>query len=159
MLLTVIYGVYTIFFESKGGTQEIAAVSTTQQLEALNSFITKVAEASKAGLSKEDKYIIQLAEAEWKQDPLISVVLKDRPESEIQKAKAMTRVTIPDLEVSYTGFMQMGDKKLAIINGVEYAAGDRLEQGDYILHSITPSRVVIVPTGRSKKRFIFPIEE
>ncbi|MGD8881179.1 MAG: general secretion pathway protein GspB, partial [Desulfobacterales bacterium] len=67
--------------------------------------------------------------------------------------------TIPDLEVSYTGFMQMGDKKLAIINGVEYAAGDRLEQGDYILQSITPSRVVIVPTGRSKKRFIFPIEE
>ena len=159
MLLTVIYGVYTIFFESKGGTQEIATISATKQLEALNSFITKVAEASKAGLSKEDKYIIELAEAEWKQDPLVNVELKDRPESEIQKAKAATRVTIPDLEVSYTGFMQMGDKKLAIINGMEYAAGDRLEQGDYILHSITPRRVVIVSSGSSKKRYVFPIEE
>lgn len=159
MLLTVIYGVYTIFFEGKGGTQEIATISATKQLEALNSFITKVAEASKAGLSKEDKYIIELAEAEWKQDPLISVVLKDRPESEIQKAKAVTPVSIPDLDVSYTGFMQMGDKKFAIINGVEYATGDRLEQGDYIVHSITPSQVVIVNTGRSKKKYIFPIEE
>ena len=160
MLLTVIYGIYAVFFESKGGaTQEIAAISATKQLEGLNSFITKVAEASKAGLSKEDKYIIERAEAEWKQDPLISVVLKDRPESEIQKTQQIATVSSPDLNISYTGFMQMGDKKFAIINGVEYAVGDRLEQGDYILKSITPSRVVIVTTGSSKKRYIFPLEE
>jgi hypothetical protein len=159
MLLSVVYGVYTVFFEGKGGTQEITTISATKQLENLNAFITKVAEASKAGLSKEDKYIIQLAEAEWKQDPLISAELKDRPESEIQKAKKAAPVPIPDLEIAYTGFMQMGDIKFAIINGVEYATGDRLEQGDYILRSITPSRVVIVSTGPSKKRYIFPLEE
>jgi hypothetical protein len=159
MILTVVYGVYAVFFEGKGGTQEIAAISATKQLENLNSFITKVAEASRAGLSNEDKYIIQLAEAEWKQDPLISAELKDRPESEIQKAKQVTPVSIPDLNIAYTGFMQMGDIKFAIINGLEYAAGERLEQGDYILRSITPSRVVIVSTGPGKKRYIFPLEE
>jgi hypothetical protein len=159
MLLSVVYGVYAVFFESKGGTQEITTISATKQLENLNAFITKVAEASKAGLSKEDKYIIQLAEAEWKQDPLISAELKDRPESEIQKAKKVAPVSIPDLSISYTGFMQMGDIKFAIINGVEYATGDRLEQGDYILRSITPNRVVIVSTGPGKKRYIFPLEE
>ena len=159
MLLTVVYGVYTVFFEGKGGTPGIAPISATTQLENLNPFITKVAEASKAGLTKEDKYIRQLAEAEWKQDPLISVELKDRPESEIQKAKKVAPVSIPDLDIAYTGFMQMGDLKFAIINGVEYATGDRLEQGDYILRSITPSRVVIVSTGPGKKRYIFPLEE
>jgi hypothetical protein len=159
MLLTVIYGVYTVFFEGKGGTPEIATISATKELENLNSFITKVAEASKSGLSEEDKYIIELAEAEWKQDPLILAELKDRPESEIKKAAQVTKLSIPDLNISYTGFMQMGDIKFAIINGVEYATGDRLEQGDYILRSITPSRVVIVPTGPSKKRYIFPLEE
>jgi hypothetical protein len=159
MLLTVIYGVYAVFFENKGAPPEIAAISATKQLENLNTFITKVAEASKVGLTKEDKYIIALAEAEWKQDPLVSVELKDLPESEIQRAKKVTTVSIPDLTVSYTGFMQMGDKKFAIINGVEYATGDRIEEGNYILQSITPSRVVIVSTGRSKKRYIFPLEE
>ena len=159
MLLTVAYGVYAVFFEGKGGTPGIAPISATTQLENLNPFITKVAEASKAGLTKEDKYIRQLAEAEWKQDPLISVELKDRPESEIQKAKQIAPVSIPDLDIAYTGFMQMGDLKFAIINGVEYATGDRLEQGDYILRSITPSRVVIVSTGPGKKRYIFPLEE
>ena len=159
MLLTVGYGVYAVFFEGKAKPQETFAFSATEQLENLSAFITKVAEASRAGLSKGDKYIIQQAQAEWKQDPLISVELKDRPESELQKTKRVTRVTIPDLNVSYTGFMQMGDRKFAIINGLEYASGDRLDQGDYIVRSITPRQVVIVSTGRSKQRFIFPLEE
>jgi hypothetical protein len=160
MLLTVAYGVYAVFFEGKTTKPpEITAFSATDQLESLSAFITKVAEASKAGLSKEDQYIIQQAEAEWKQDPLIIAELTDRPESELQKAQQVTKVSIPDLNVSYTGFMQMGDRKFAIINGVEYTSGDRLEQGDYIVRSITPRQVVIVSTDRSKKKFIFPLEE
>ena len=160
MLLTVVYGVYTVFFEGKGNTKpkEISAFSSTEQLESLNAFITKVVDATKLGLTDEDKYIIKQAEAEWKQDPLISVELKDRPESE-WKPDPDKIVPIPDLKISYTGFMQMGDKKFAIINGVEYTSGDKLEQGDYIVRSITPRQVIIVSTGRSKKKFIFPLEE
>ncbi|MDH4011352.1 MAG: hypothetical protein OEU55_11590, partial [Desulfobacterales bacterium] len=53
MLLTVVYGIYALFFEGKGksSTTPTAAVSATKQLENLNAFITKVAEASRAGLS------------------------------------------------------------------------------------------------------------
>jgi hypothetical protein len=87
------------------------------------------------------------------------VNLTNRPESEIQKSKEVTQVSIPDLKVSYTGFMKMGDKTFAIINGVEYAAGDPLEQGDYMVRSITPSQVVIVSARDSKQRFVFQLEE
>jgi len=160
MLLTVVYGIYTVFFEGKGSSVEpAAAVSSTKELENLNAFITKVAETSKAGLSEPDKYIIERAETEWKQDPLINVELTNRPESEINKSKEVTKVSIPDLKVSYTGFMQMGDRTFAIINGLEYSAGDQLEQGGYMVRSITPSQVVIVSTRDSKQRFIFPLEE
>jgi hypothetical protein len=159
MLLTVVYGVYTVFFENRNSTEPVAAISASKELENLNAFIAKVAEASKAGLSAKDKYIIERAEAEWNQDPLISVNLTNRPESEIQKSKEVTRVSIPDLKVAYTGFMQMGDKTFAIINGVEYGAGDQLEQGGYMVRSITPSQVVIVSTRDSNQRFIFPLEE
>ena len=159
MLLTVVYGVYAVFFEGKGSVEPVAAINSSQKLEDLNAFIAKVAETSKAGLSASDKYIIEKAEVEWKQDPLINVNLTNRPESEIQKSKEVTKVPIPDLKVSYTGFMQMGDKTFAIINGMEYRAGDQLEQGDYMVRSITPSQVVIVSTRDSKKRFVFPLEE
>jgi hypothetical protein len=162
MLLTVAYGVYALFFEGKvkSSATPIASVSATQQLENLNAFITKVAEASKAGLSKEDKYIISRAESPWKQDPLTTVELTDRPENEINRQQQqVAKTTGPQLNVSYTGFMQMGDKRFAIINGLEYTTGDELEQGGFVVRSITPSQVVIFSTDRSKKKFVFPLEE
>ena len=141
MLLTVAYGVYILFFEGKGksSTTPTAAISATKQLENLNAFITKVAEASRAGLSKEDKYIISRAESAWKQDPLTTVELTDRPEDEINRQKKqIIQTTGPQLNVSYTGFMEMGDKKFAIIDGFEYAARDELQQGGFKVGSITP---------------------
>ena len=162
MLLTVAYGIYALFFEGKGksSTTVTAAVSATRQLEDLNAFITKVADASKAGLSREDKYIITRAEAAWKQDPLTTVELTDRPEDEINRQKRkIIETTGPQLDVSYTGFMQMGDKKFAIIDGLEYTVGDELEQGGFTVRSITPRQVVIVSTDGAKKKFIFVIEE
>jgi hypothetical protein len=162
MLLTVAYGIYALFFEGKGksSTTPTAVVSATRQLEDLNAFITKVADASKAGLSEDDKYIITRAEAAWKQDPLTTVELTDRPEDEINRQKRkIIETTGPQLDVSYTGFMQMGDKKFAIIDGLEYTVGDELEQGGFTVRSITPRQVVIVSTDRAKKKFIFVIEE
>jgi hypothetical protein len=162
MLLTVAYGVYALFFEGKvkSSATPIASVSATQQLENLNAFITKVAEASKAGLSKEDKYIISRAESAWKQDPLTTVELTDRPQNELNRQKQqVAQTTGPQLNVSYTGFMQMGDKKFAIIDGLEYAAGEELERGGFVVRSITPNQVVIFSTDGSKKKFVFTLEE
>jgi hypothetical protein len=162
MLLTVAYGVYALFFEgkAKSSTPTLASVSATKQLENLNAFIAKIAEASKAGLSKEDKYIISRAESPWKQDPLTTVELTERPQDEImQQKQQVVKSTGPQLNASYTGFMQMGDKKFAIINGLEYTTGDELEQGGFVVRSITPRQVVIFSTDRSKKKFVFPLEE
>jgi hypothetical protein len=53
----------------------------------------------------------------------------------------------------------MGDKRLAIINGMEYETGDILEPDGFIIRNITPSRVVIAPAGKKKKTLILPMEE
>jgi hypothetical protein len=161
MLLTVLYGIYALFFEgkSKSSIEQTASVSSAVQLENLNAFITKVADASQAGLSKEDKYIISRAETEWKQDPLITAELTDRPRDEIDRQKQVIRAAGPRPNFTYTGFMQMGDKQFAIINGFEYAPGDQLQEGGYRVSSITPTKVVVVSTDGSKQKYIFPLEE
>ena len=161
MLLTVLYGIYALFFEGKGGgvTEEEAAVSSTVQLEQLNAFIDKIAKAATAGLSKEDTYIISRAETEWKQDPLITAELTDKPRDEIDRQKQIIQAAGPRPNLTYTGFMQMGDKKFAIINGFEYAPGDQLQEGGYRVSSIMPNQVVVVSTDGSKQKFIFPLEE
>ncbi len=161
MLLSVVYGIYALFFEGKGKNKasQPGVVSAAVQLDNLNAFITKVADASKAGMSKEDKYIISRAETKWKQDPMITAELTDKPKEEIDRQKKVIQETGPRPDLTYTGFMQMGDKKFAIINGFEYAPGDQLIVGDYKVASITPTKVVIVSTDGSKKRFIYPLEE
>lgn len=161
MVLTVAYGIYALFFEGKGKSisTQPASVSSAAQLENLNAFITKVAEASNAGLSKEDKYIISRAETQWKQDPMISTELTDRPQEEIKRKKQVVQAAAPRPNFTYTGFMQMGDRRLAIINGFEYAPGDQLQEGAYKVSSVTPSKVVIVSTDGSNRKFIFPLEE
>ena len=161
MLLTVVYGVYALFFEGKGksSVEQKASVDTAVQLENLNAFITKVAEASQAGLSKEDKYIISRADTEWKQDPLIATELTDRPQDEIDRQQQVIQAAGPRPNITYTGFMQMGDRRFAIINGFEYAPGDQLEEGGYRVSSITPTKVVVVSTDGSKQKFVFPLEE
>lgn len=155
MLLTVAYGVYAFFFES---SPQETVVSATKELENLNAFITKVAEASKVGLSQKDGYIIQRAETKWKQDPLITAELMKTPEKEEEEPKEI-QVVIAQPNISYTGYLQMGEKRFAIINGLEYERGDELDQGGFAVKSISPNQVVIVTTDGQKRKFIFPLEE
>ena len=62
-------------------------------------------------------------------------------------------------ELLYTGFLEMGDKRLAIINGTEYETGEKLEPGGFVIQSIRPNQVVISPEDRKTKTMILPLEE
>ena len=90
---------------------------------------------------------------------MISTELTDRPQEEIKRQKQVVQTAGPRPNFSYTGFMQMGDKRFAIINGFEYAPGDQLQEGGYKVSSVTPSKVVIVSTDGSNRKFTFPLEE
>ncbi len=151
MVLSVIYGVYILFFESPKKANTFSA-SGDRELEALNTFITKVADKAKSGASKEQAYVLDKAQTAWRQDPLV--------ELEAKKVEVDTGPEpVMDARVKYTGFLQMGDSRLAIINGMEYEAGDRLEPGGFVIRSILPNHVVVAPPGKNKKTMILPMEE
>lgn len=151
MVVSVILGGYMIFFDSPKKATTFSAASH-RELEVLNTFITKVAEKTQSGPSKEQAYILNKAQIAWKQDPLIQL--------EAKKVDVDTGPeTVLDARVQYTGFLQMGDTRLAIINGMEYEAGDQLEPGGYIIRRILPNQVVVTPPGKEKKTMILPMEE
>ena len=52
----------------------------------------------------------------------------------------------------------MGDRRLAIINDVEYETNDELEVTGYIVEAIEPLRVIISDIKRRRK-IIVPIEQ
>ena len=155
-LLALVYGAYEVFLHSPPKPPTFQSSSKGKSLDTLNSFITKVAEAAQEGLSETDTYIIQRAEAQWIQDPLIRI--RKPPKVEIEPEDVVTTEK-PELEIAYTGYIEMGSMRLAIINGNEYETGDRLEQGDYIVRSISPTQVEIVTTDTNRNRFIVPLQE
>ncbi len=151
MVITVILGVYMMFFDSPKKTSAINTEGA-RELELLNTFITKVAEKTKSGPSKTQAYILNKAQTAWKQDPFVQIEPK-------QIVEDTGPEPVLDSRVKYTGFLQMGDKRLAIINGMEYEAGDLLESGGFIIRNILPNHVVVAPPGKNKKTMIIPMEE
>ena len=137
MLLSIIYGVYTVFFfvQPEGAAFKIGG---DKELEALNSFISKVADKTKNSLSKNEDYVLQKAQAPWKQDPLMRILPKISEEEEEENQPLEL-----DSKIMYTGFLQMGNKRLAIINGIEYEIGDQLEPGGVIVLNIHPNHILI----------------
>ena len=134
---------------------KVAPVSQPQSLEGLNAFITKVADATRVGTAEASAIVIQKAEAAWKQDPFL----------EIQKAKAVKPPDKPTTETArlpnlvYNGFIELGSKRLAIINGQEYEAGDKLSPGGFTIKSILPTRVVIVSAQGEGAPIVLPLQE
>lgn len=151
MLVVVVYGVYTLFFSSP---QKAAPLGSVKKQTTLNTFVAKVADKSKTGFSKKQTYIMEKAQAVWKQDPFVQIrPQQTRDEDDVDKPVVLKS------DILYTGFLQMGDTRLAIINGIEYEAGDKLEPGGFIIRSIHPNHVVIAPADRKNKPMILPMEE
>lgn len=126
--VAVLYGVYA-FIPTKTTTPVSGNGQVSQAPADLLANMGKDASAV-------DAYIISLAETEWRSDPF-----SGRP----YKITAYKTAGLGHKKTgfSYTCYMEMGGERAAVINGIDYRAGDALETGRYTLLSIHPSRVVI----------------
>jgi hypothetical protein len=109
----------------------------------------------KAILTKTEDFIMLQAEAEWKRDPFL------KPGSFVKfgAEDGQAGVLAEELSFIYSGYLEMADKKLAIINGIEYKAGEMIVKGGgYIVSSISPTLVALELTG-GKNMIIIPLEE
>jgi hypothetical protein len=153
MALSVVYGFYALFIENPN-TARYAGGSSESKLEAFNNFISNVADMTRDGLSEIDSYVIEHIPAKWTKDPLLNT----RGNAKISNEPAVTTASAQQLGITYSGFLQMGDKSLAIINGLEYETGERLREGNHLVGSIYPNRVIIlIRDGRTK--LTVPLEE
>ena len=101
----------------------------------MNSFVQKTT----AALVQDDeiemyRFISEQIHADWK-NPLFE------PE---QKVRPKTIGVIPQ----YTGYVRMGSRRFAIIDGSEYTTGDMMEQNGYEVMDIQPTHVT-VKAGRN----------
>ena len=151
MALSLVYGFFVFFIEAPG---KKGAMGQSSKLESLNKFISHVAELTKESLSEIDSYIIEKAPKQWDKDPLLSSDMEFQFKAENTEAD----VSALKVNIKYTGYLNMGAKNFAILNGLEYEEGEELEKGGFILRKVYPERVIIVIKGKQEEITI-PLEE
>lgn len=144
MLAAVLYGAYEFFSTGRKGP---AVVDTAKKAADLNTFIGDITVAlTKDTPSPVDAYMIKRAEAEWLRDPFYEP--KNDREDAIAKEAAHAQqveaaLTALKGKLNYTGYVALGHKIIAIVNGNEYVVGEPLDVGGYVLNRIYPDKIVI----------------
>lgn len=155
MVLVICYGVYSFLFDSK-------KVKAPQPVDtqALEKTVIDVGLQFKGGLTPAETARLQKAQVSWERDPFYA--RKQGVGLFSRFAVAQKEETGPDVRFSYTGFVTMGGKKVAVINGREYEEGEQLETEGYFAEVIQPNKVTIVRRSKMHDRIgqmTLPLEE
>ena len=161
MVLGVMYGAWELFFAGGTPRQRAASAPAAAQPD-LTAFVTETAarilptEAEK-GL----KYAMARAAGDWPGNPFLDKApelfdSRKAVEETLEKDKAPEVVFAEGMV--YSGFLELGKVRLAIINGIEYQAGEMIEHADLKLAEIQPNRVVMV-RQHDGQRLILPLNE
>ena len=124
MAIAVVYGLYTYLYSSPSKTGLSGPGGGTKDL---NRFVIDIAnKITDNSQLKNDEYVVAMAAAEWTKNPFLGpetiVKTKIVPEQKkIEKLKEPEPMT--QSEFLYTGYLSIGDSKMAIINGQEHKTG------------------------------------
>ena len=133
-VLLVLFAVYELLIarpSAKKAKTEVASVEKASLADTFRSDIIahKVTAA--------DIYVAQRAEAQWGKNPFWEA-------NAYREFVGKEAGSGGGEKIIYSGFVDTGQKKMAIINGWEYEAGDVLDTEGYLLKKVTPSRVLII---------------
>ena len=139
--LFVLYAVYAYFIAPSGKKVKATApgtavTATTAGPVKTESFAGEInAELARNKISDFDKYVIKRAETQSRNNPFLK---KDLYREWLAKDNKGTTA-----KLIYSGYVDSKNNMVAIINGVEYKAGEKLVEEGYVLKRITPSKVFI----------------
>ncbi|MFC1798548.1 hypothetical protein ACFLZL_01930 [Thermodesulfobacteriota bacterium] len=149
MAVAVLYGAYSIFFAN---TPKPKGAGKEKSLEEINRFIADVAVKVEEQSSQKHAYILSQAKNNWVKDPFFKINVPVKEEVVVQ---ATEEEVAPKETFAYTGYLQMGSRIIAIIDGLEYESGDELTKGGHIVKVIDPKRVLIGPQDEDNNIVLF----
>jgi len=154
MVVVIAYAAYD-FIIAPRAKRDIVDVG--EKSARLDSFINEITMyMPKGSRSAFDTYLVTRAEAHWMRDPFYE--RKSYREWVKVKEPAKTGSGAQKISFNYSGYVNMKDKKMAIINGIEYEAGDPLEVEGYVLRGVYQNKVVI-ENVKSKSKFDVLLQE
>ncbi len=157
MAAAALYGAYSFLFSGSSGNNR--KLSGRQAQVPVNEFVTDlIKRILESDSTATDSLILARAADKWRKDPFL-VVKKTATTAEAAE-KLQQTISKEGLTgaFSYSGYMEMGKRKLAIINGMEYLQGDSLDQEGAVLKKISPGEVLI-SVGAMREVIVVPIDD
>jgi hypothetical protein len=140
MLLAILYGAYEFLFTVPKRPDGVTEKTATD-LNALIGNIT--ASMTKDTPSPLVTYRINRMEAEWLRDPFYEPPNNREEEIAKEMAKLQAEAAAVKGQLNYTGYVDMGHKKIAVVNGNEYTIGEALNVAGFVLNEIYPAKISI----------------
>lgn len=161
MCLTMAYGAYQLL--PMGSDQDNPITEMKNSIDENRKLSLEMSKKiTDWGSSQEGQYMVELAAADWTKDPFVQSIkpLKSKPPAQTDKFQASSAVKTESSfpKMAYTGFMQVGSIKIAIIDGIEYSEGDALGTTDYYVSRIT-AREVIIAKIKGSETIHLPLQE
>jgi len=127
--VVVIYGVYALMI-APSSDRAISPADTPKKRAEID-FVKLEGEVAGVMKEKVDLYTIARIGDEnlWYSDPFYKGVMAAHAGEQINFV--------------YTGYLELENKRYAVINGLDYGWGDELEIGGYFIKGINPSKVII----------------
>ena len=151
MIVAIGYGIFEFF--SGYLIQERIVEQPFPQVENAFSFSSDVSQTvENARLVPTEVYIIDLAFRNTVPDFLYEWPPEDRA---VEQKPYLSDIIEPMI---YNGYLEMGSRRLAIIDGIEYQEGDILARGIFRILSISPQKVAIENLNNGS-RIVIPYAE
>ncbi|HQN71249.1 MAG TPA: hypothetical protein PK424_06915 [Smithella sp.] len=135
--LFVLYAVYVYLIADRQKGKKVKPDQETVKVEAVVSGIT--GELNKSKISDFDHYVIQRTQTDWDKNPFLKRELYRAWLAKDSKGKD----GVAAVPIIYSGYIETGKNRLAVLNGIEYRVGEALQEEGYVLKKIMPSKVVI----------------
>lgn len=146
-VLVAFYGLFEFFLNAPSETVPAAAMP---EKESLNILKTEMQSAiTDKPQDRVNTYILERAVAKWPATPFVTSGLPVSSLESVKTDEPAEHDRTP-LDFTYAGYLAFGDRKLAIINGLEYEISEILPETGYEIRRIEPQFVVLKASNGRK---------
>lgn len=137
--IVAVIGLGTVFLSGK--TRIAPGVATqANNPQGAQAVANALALAKQATPGKVEASLLAAIDKPWRTGSFYDKSLE--PKGTAAKPAAMPR---------FTGYVELGSGRLAVVDGYEYQAGDTLEGGGYKVLSVTPDKVLLESLANGQK--------
>jgi len=143
MAITIAFGIYSFWFQGGDGAGGSRSGIKSKPVDQFVAEVMKTLEKDDASIL--GPFVVERAATPWQRNPMMKLSQTIAADTTVAHE---TNAVAGYQRFVYSGYLAMGVRRLAIINGLEFEIGDPVTDDGYILRRITPSAIEIRRTGR-----------